>query len=90
MAQQRKQLYDDFNRVQTAAKVKPHGKLRYGFHDIRRAFATMNAANLTPDVPQRLMQHADCKTTQKYINLARQMNPAVAILHVTPLNATEG
>jgi integrase len=54
----------------------------YGFHDLRRAFATMNADKLTPDALQALMRHKSYSTTQRYINLARQMDAAVAGLHV--------
>ncbi len=54
----------------------------YGFHDLRRAFATMNADQLTPDALQALMRHKSYSTTQRYINLARQMDAAVAGLHV--------
>src|SRR5207249_10185378 len=54
----------------------------YGFHDLRRAFATMNADKLTPDALQALMRHKSYSTTQRYINIARQLNPAVAGLHV--------
>jgi integrase len=54
----------------------------YGFHDLRRAFATMNADKLTPDALQALMRHKSYQTTQRYINYARQMDAAVAGLHV--------
>ena len=58
------------------------GKNNYTFHDLRRGFATMNAARLTADVLQALMQHQDCKATQRYINLARQLKPAAQDLFV--------
>jgi integrase len=54
----------------------------YGFHDLRRAFATMNADKLTPDALQALMRHRSYSTTQRYIAIARQMDAAVASLHV--------
>jgi integrase len=59
----------------------------YGFHDLRRAFATMNAANMTGDALQKLMRHQSYETTKRYINLARQMAPAVANLYVPPIPA---
>ena len=66
-----------------AAGIRPEGpKPFYGFHDFRRAFATMNAATRSADALQSLMQHRDYQTTQRYINLARQLNPAVANLYV--------
>ena len=61
-------------------------KVRYGFHDLRRAFATMNADKLTADALQALMQHKDYQTTQRYINMARQLNPAVQNLYVPDLS----
>jgi integrase len=84
-------LYTQFARIQEAAKInlscpKQHEHTRfcyvYGFHDFRRAFATMNADRLTPDALQALMRHKSYQTTQLYINMARQMNEAVASLHV--------
>ncbi len=42
----------------------------------------MNADKLTPDALQALMRHKSYSTTQKYINMARQMDQAVAALHV--------
>src|SRR5262249_26133792 len=54
----------------------------YGFHDLRRAFATMNTDKLTLDALQVLMRHKSYTTTQKYINMARQMDAAVASLQV--------
>ncbi len=82
----RRGLFDEFHAIQTAAGVRPEGpKAFYGFHDLRRAFATMNAATLTPDALQALMQHKDYQTTQRYINMARQLNPAVQNLYVPEL-----
>jgi integrase len=84
-------LYTQFARVQEAAGIKlpcskEHKHTRfcyvYGFHDLRRAFATMNADKLTPDALQALMRHKTYTTIQKYINMARQMDEAVASLHV--------
>lgn len=84
-------LYYDFARIQQAAGIQlpcdadhqhtPACHL-YGFHDLRRAFATMNADKLTPDALQALMRHKSYLTTQKYINMARQMDAALASLHV--------
>src|SRR5262245_49604062 len=55
---------------------------RYGFHDLRRAFATQNAPVLSADALQKLMRHKSYLTTQRYINMAGQLNAAVDLLHV--------
>lgn len=87
----RRTLHTQFARIQEAAGIKlpcdeTHKHTRYchvyGFHDLRRAFATMNADKLTPDALQTLMRHKSYQTTQVYINMARQMDAAVASLHV--------
>lgn len=84
-------LYQQFARIQRAAGISLSCRDEhehtpachvYGFHDLRRAFATMNADKLTADALQALMRHKSYQTTQKYINLARQMDQAVANLHV--------
>lgn len=83
-----RKLWDDFEAIQKAAGVKPpHGKARYGFHDLRRAFATMNADRLSADALQALMQHKSYTTTQRYINMARQLNQAVDGLFVPNVTA---
>lgn len=83
-------LWDEFKRIQDLASVKPDRKRHYGFHDLRRAFATMNADRMTADALQRLMQHKDYKTTQKYLNLARQLRPAAENLFVPELPKAKG
>src|SRR5262249_53784901 len=73
----RRTLYSEFLRIQQAAGIhlSCHEKHRhnaychvYGFHDLRRAFATMNADKLTPDALQALMRHKSYQTTQLYVN----------------------
>jgi integrase len=81
----RRALFDAFEDIQRAAGVRPDRKHHYGFHDLRRAFATMNADKLTPDALQALMQHRTYTTTQGYINMARQLKPSVAGLFVPEL-----
>lgn len=87
----RRTLHTEFARIQEAAGVRLpcHGRHEhtrychvYGFHDLRRAFATMNADKLSADALQALMRHKSYQTTQVYINMARQMDQAVASLHV--------
>jgi integrase len=89
----RRTLQSEFLRLQQAAGLKLPCKTKgehehtpycfvYGFHDLRRAFATMNADKLTPDALQTLMRHKSYQTTQGYIAMARQMDQAVAALYV--------
>jgi integrase len=79
----RRQLFEEFVEIQEKTGVRPQGgRGRYGFHDLRRAFATMNADKLTADALQALMQHKTYQTTQVYINMARQLTPAVQTLFV--------
>lgn len=89
-------LYSEFTRIQNAAGIHlpcpdvgtdEHGECtpachRYSFHDERRAFATLNAPNMTREALQFLMRHQSPDTTDRYINMACQLNPAVAQLHV--------
>jgi integrase len=84
-------LYKEFHRLQRVAGISipcPHQHEHtprcglYGFHDLRRAFATQNAPRLTADALQKLMRHKSYLTTQKYINMASQLDEAVSALHV--------
>jgi integrase len=87
----RRTLQTEFAKIQEEAKIQlpctanhKHSRFChvYGFHDLRRAFATMNADKLTPDALQALMRHKSYQTTQRYINMTRQLDAAVAGLHV--------
>jgi integrase len=49
---------------------------------MRRAFATINAPKLTADALQALMRHKSYQTTQRYINMARQLDEAIKVLDV--------
>lgn len=73
----RRSLWREFARIQDAAEVHPSEKAYYGFHDLRRGFATMNALNLNAPTLQRLMQHASYTTTQRYIGMAEEANEEV-------------
>jgi integrase len=95
----RRNLDLEFHRIQKAAGIHlpchdAHEHTPachvYGFHDLRRAFATLNADSLTPDALQALMQHKDYQTTQKYINMARQLNPTVYKVFVPDLTRKTG
>jgi len=54
----------------------------YGFHDLRRAFATVNAERLKEDELQKLMRHRSYLTTKRYVNISKRLTAAVASLHV--------
>jgi integrase len=91
-------LYDEFARIQMAAKDENGERIinlhcredhqhtnacrLYGFHDLRRAFATQNALRLTASALQALMRHKSYLTTRRYINQARQLDGAVEQIHV--------
>ena len=90
----RRALWSEFYRIQLQAGIHLpcHEKHEhtatchlYGFHDLRRAFATANAETLTADALQSLMRHKSYQTTQRYINMARQLDRAVEKLHVPPV-----
>ena len=61
----RRTIWDQFGKIQEGAKLadgKPlprggKGGYRYGFHDLRRGFATQNAAGMDLFQLQALMQH---------------------------------
>jgi integrase len=84
-------LWADFTRIQKAAGIhlpchEQHEHTAschcYGFHDFRRAFATVNAQNMTAEALQALMRHRSYETTRRYINFAEQVTAAVETLHV--------
>ena len=62
----------------------------YGLQHDRRAFATMNAGELTPELVQSLMplmRSRSYQTTMKYINMSRQATRAALSLYVPPVGA---
>lgn len=84
-------LWAEFARIQAAAGIRlvcredhehTEACFTYGFHALRRACATMNADRLTGDALQALMQHRSYLTTQRYINMARQLNQTAEALYV--------
>lgn len=84
-------LWVQFQRIQEAAGIRLDCLARhehtprchvYGFHDLRRAFATVNAPTLTADALQKLMRHKSYSTTQRYINMADQLSQSVEGLYV--------
>lgn len=54
----------------------------YSAGDWWRAFATMNANRLPGDALQALVSHKSYSTTQRYINVARQLDQSAQALYV--------
>ncbi len=86
----RRALWDCFAAIQQAAKL-PDGKPMpkggkgghwYGFHDLRRGFATMNAGSMDLFQLQALMQHKTLTTTKLYVNMANRLTKAVEGLYI--------
>ena len=84
-------LWKEFGRIQAAVGInlvcrENHEHTSachvYGFHDLRRAFATVNAPRMKPEVLQKMMRHKSYKTTLGYINNAERIDEAVAELRV--------
>ena len=95
----RESLWIQFGRIQRAAGIhltcrEKHEHTErchvYGFHDLRRAFATENAEHLSPTALQKLMRHRAFATTEKYINAAKQLKPAIERLVVPDVLAKRG
>jgi integrase len=57
----------------------------YGFHDLRRAFATINAPRLKPEALQKLMRHKSYSTTlRSYVNVTDQLQAAIETMPIPP------
>ena len=89
--QHERTLWADFAKIQEAAGIHLPCRERHkhapachvhGFHDLRRAFATLNAETMSADALRKLMRHKSYLTTQRYVNIAQQVNRAVEGLHV--------
>jgi len=84
-------LWAEFRRIQEAVGIhlvcrESHEHTPpchvYGFHDFRRAFATVNAKRIKPEALQKMMRHRAYATTLGYVNLAEQIEEAVEQLQV--------
>ncbi len=77
----RRVLWEEFGDIQEAARLHDGSVLpkagkcgrRYGFHDLRRGFATMNAGQMDLFELQQLMQHKSLETTRIYVNMASRL-----------------
>jgi integrase len=99
-----KALYNEFARLQRIAGIKldctvdlrqfPEHKCSpfchaFGFHDLRRAYATENMDRLPTPVLQKKMRHKSITTTLRYISTAQKMKDAVANIHIPNLPKRE-
>lgn len=80
----RRALYGAWHALQDAAGIKREDGRYFGFHDLRRAFATENHTRLTPQILQKLMQHKDGKTTDRYIKMGAEVRPTAHQIFVPP------
>lgn len=76
-------IYDQFRLIQDAAGVEKQCEKQhthsdacryFGFHALRKSFATYNAMELSAAELQATMRHQDGATTAKYINMAKAVN----------------
>lgn len=93
--QNRRSVWNEFERIQQATKLADGTPLPqagksgwYGFHDLRRAFATENAAKMDLFELQALMQHKALATTQGYVNMQKRLSKPVENLSVPKLPRT--
>jgi integrase len=89
----RRTLTSQFARIQQAAGIRLVCRTpnehectdachRYGFHSLRRGYATMNAERLPAHILQQKMRHKSFTTTLGYIGLANKMKKATADIYV--------
>ncbi len=86
----RRSLWEEFATIQEKAKLADGSPLpqagrfgnRYGFHDLRRGFATENAEEMDLFELQQLMQHQSLEATRLYVGISKKLINAVANLKV--------
>ena len=86
-------LWAEFARIQEAAKLADKSPMPkagknggwYGFHDLRRGFATINAGSMDLFELQALIQHKSLTTTQGYVSMATRLQKPVNNLFVPSL-----
>jgi len=89
----RRTLWTEFAHIQEAARLADKSPLPkagkdgrwYGFHDLRRGFATVNAASMDLFELQALMQHQTLETTRVYVSMAKRLQKPVNNLFVPSL-----
>jgi len=92
-------LWEDFRRIQEEGGIHLPCREKhvhtprcyvYGFHALRRGFATENFDRMTAEELQAMMQHASYATTQRYISMARQLKQTAEKLYVPNLAPVNG
>lgn len=87
-----KALYTQYYRIQAEAGIELQCREKhdhtesckyYGFHDLRRSFASVTAGQVDAKLLQKLMRHKDYSTTLRYINSREQLRD-VTETFVTP------
>ncbi len=89
----RRTLWTEFAHIQKAARLADKSPMPkagkdgrwYGFHDLRRGFATVNAASMDLFELQALMQHQTLETTRVYVSMAKRLQKPVNNLFVPSL-----
>jgi integrase len=61
----------------------------YGFHALRRGYATLNADHLPAAVLQRKMRHKSFTTTLRYIGLADKLKQSAEKVYVPEVVQTK-
>ena len=88
-----KALYTQFYHIQEHAGIKLECREKhdhkpscafYGYHDLRRSFASITAGNVDGKMLQKLMRHKDYSTTLRYINAREQMD-GITETYVMPI-----
>jgi integrase len=88
-----REVWNEFHRIQRVAGIHltcPHEDDHectdtchvYGFHALRRAYATLNVDVLPAAVLQRKMRHRSFTTTLRYIEVANKMKRSAENVHV--------